>query len=153
MKNHSLFLFVIRTLLQFIILFIQICTSRSRSISSSTLPTLCSFFFLQEAYQVDFSDPRVLDIVNVLGAVALLFLTITLFFNPYFIVIDGDEIKIAKGYYGYHKFKRSEIQSIEEVEGYSFKILITLMNGKKIAMSSFDMPEKRREEFLTILRA
>ena len=93
------------------------------------------FLFARNVSNIEYAEIRVIDIINMVGTLAMLSLAINILFNPYFIIVDGEDFKIAKYFFGYYKFKKSDIESIEEAEGYSFKIHINLKNGKRITIS------------------
>lgn len=78
---------------------------------------------------------------------------VRLLINPTWIQIENDVVTVYNSILGKKRFDLKEIESVSESEGYSFKLLIRLQNGKIVKVNYFDLKNDKKDELIRTLRS
>ena len=109
------------------------------------------FPLINSLSKADWLNVRGVDALNIVLTFVIVILIIRLFLNPIWIKIEHGEVRIVKSFWGHEKFSLTDIVSVEEAKGYSFKILIQLSDGKVIKINSIDLKKEKKELLMRAL--
>lgn len=117
------------------------------------VPIIFSLPLINALSRVDWDNIRIIDAANSLLAILLMVFFVRLLINPTWIQIENDVVTVYNSILGKKRFDLKEIESVSESEGYSFKLLIRLQNGKIVKVNYFDLKNDKKDELIRTLRS